>query len=111
MKTLAALTSLLLSTALLLVGHGMQLTLLPLRATGLGFSDALVGLSASAYFAGFVVGCYVNPRIIARVGHIRSFAVLAALLLLQDRILSNETQEIRRVGEKKHRGVEAFLRF
>lgn len=81
MKTLAALTSLLLSTALLLVGHGMQLTLLPLRATGLGFSDALVGLSASAYFGGFVVGCYFNPRIIARVGHIRSFAVLAALLL------------------------------
>lgn len=81
MKALATLTSLLLSTALLLVGHGMQLTLLPLRATGLGFSDFLVGLSASAYFGGFVVGCFANPRIIARVGHIRSFAVLAALLL------------------------------
>ena len=81
MKALATLTSLLLSTALLLVGHGMQLTLLPLRATGLGFSDFLVGVSGSAYFAGFVVGCFVNPHIIARVGHIRSFAVLAALFL------------------------------
>jgi MFS family permease len=80
-RTLFTLTSLLLSTALLLVGHGMQLTLLPLRATGLGYSDFLIGLGASAYFSGFVVGCLYNPRIIARVGHIRSFAVLAAVLL------------------------------
>ncbi len=59
-----------------------------LRATGLGFSDFLVGVSASAYFGGFVVGCYVNPHIIARVGHIRSFAVLAALLLCAILIVS-----------------------
>ncbi len=81
MRALAALTSLLLSTALLLVGHGMQLTLLPLRATGVGLTDFQIGLSASAYFAGFVAGCLANPRIIARVGHIRSFAVLASLMI------------------------------
>ena len=81
MRALAALTSLLLSTALLLVGHGMQLTLLPLRATSVGLSDFQIGLSASAYFAGFVAGCLANPRIIARVGHIRSFAVLASLMI------------------------------
>ncbi|MFU8764055.1 MAG: hypothetical protein ACNA7T_06000, partial [Haliea sp.] len=42
MRTLLTLTSLLLSTALLLVGQGMQLTLLPLRATTNGIS-ALIG--------------------------------------------------------------------
>lgn len=81
MRTLLTLTSLLLSTALLLVGQGMQLTLLPLRATSNGLSDFLIGVSASAYFLGFVAGCLLIPRIIAKVGHIRSFAVLTALMI------------------------------
>jgi MFS family permease len=81
MRTLLTLTSLLLSTCLLLVGQGMQLTLLPLRATTNGMSDFLIGVSASAYFLGFVAGCLLIPRIIAKVGHIRSFAVLTALMI------------------------------
>ncbi|MDO8861274.1 MFS transporter [Haliea sp. E1-2-M8] len=81
MRTLLTLTSLLFSTSLLLVGQGMQLTLLPLRATTNGLSDFLIGVSASAYFLGFVAGCLLIPRIIAKVGHIRSFAVLTALMI------------------------------
>ena len=42
MPTLITLTSLLLSTTLLLVGHGMHLTLLPLRASAIGHGDTLV---------------------------------------------------------------------
>ncbi len=80
MSTITTLYSLLLSTALLLVGHGMQLTLLPLRAASLGHSELQIALGGSAYFAGFVVGCLVVPRAIARVGHIRSFAVLASAM-------------------------------
>ena len=79
MTALFAVTSRLLSTALLLVGHGMQLTLLPLRAAGNGMSETLIGLSASSYFLGFVLGCLFISRMIARVGHIRGFAVLTAL--------------------------------
>lgn len=81
MPALITLTSLLLSTTLLLVGHGMNLTLLPLRASMNGQSDTLVALGGSAYFAGFVIGCLVAPRIIARAGHIRSFSVLASLMI------------------------------
>ncbi|MCP5128120.1 MAG: MFS transporter [Pseudomonadales bacterium] len=80
MKTLAAVTSLLLSTALLLIGQGMQLTLLPLRASANGLSDFMIGISASCYFLGFIVGCILVPVTIARVGHIRSFAVLTAVM-------------------------------
>ncbi|WP_339673807.1 MFS transporter [Dasania marina] len=69
--------SLLLSTALLLLGHGLQLTLLPLRAEMEGFSSTEIGLTGSTYFLGFVIGCLVSPYIVRRVGHIRSFAVLA----------------------------------
>ncbi|MEZ5554943.1 MFS transporter [Haliea sp.] len=89
MRTLLTLTSLLLSTALLLVGQGMQLTLLPLRASRIGLSDLLIGVSASAYFLGFVAGCLLIPRIIAKVGHIRSFAVLTAIMM--SAILALET--------------------
>jgi MFS family permease len=79
-KALSALTSLLISTVLLLAGHGMQLTLLPLRAANLGHSDLQIAVGASAYFGGFIVGCLLAPRVIARVGHIRSFAVLASAM-------------------------------
>lgn len=81
MRALLAVTSLLLSTSLLLIGHGMQLTLLPLRGAHNGLSEFTIGMSASCYFLGFVAGALVIPRIIAKVGHIRSFAVLTALLL------------------------------
>mgnify|MGYP001827125041 CR=1 FL=1 len=81
MKSLLSVSSLLLSTALLLVGHGMQLTLLPLRAAHLGMSEWIIGLSASGYFLGFVIGCLTIPRIISQVGHIRCFSVLAAAMI------------------------------
>ena len=81
MKALVAVTSLLLSTALLLIGQGMQLTLVPLRASDNGLSDFMIGLSASCYFIGFIVGCIGVPATIARAGHIRSFSVLTAVMI------------------------------
>jgi len=59
----------------------MQLTLLPLRASANGMPEYLIGVSASCYFAGFALGCVAIPLIIARAGHIRSFAVLAAVMI------------------------------
>lgn len=88
MRSLRPLASLLTATALLLAGHGLHMTLLPLRAGALGFNDTQVGLSASAYYAGFVTGCFIIPRLIAQAGHIRMFsallAVFASSLLLVD---------------------------
>lgn len=80
MKALMTMTSLLSSVSLLLVGHGMQLTLLPLRAEAMGHTDLQIAVGGSAYFAGFLAGCLLVPRLIARVGHIRSFAVLASAM-------------------------------
>ena len=79
MRSLRSMFSLLLATSLLLVAHGLHLTLLPLRAGTIGFSEGTIGLSASFYYLGFVAGCFWVPRIIARVGHIRIFAALLAL--------------------------------
>ena len=75
---LVPIAALLLSDALLLIGHGMLLTLLPLAAQTAGFSATEVALTGSSYFIGFVTGCLLAPAIVRRVGHIRSFAVLAA---------------------------------
>lgn len=74
---LAPISALLLAVAFLLLGHGLLLTLLPVAASGFEFSDSQIALTGSAYFLGFVTGCLCTPHILKRVGHIRSFAVLA----------------------------------
>ncbi|WP_166422640.1 MFS transporter [Paraglaciecola sp. 20A4] len=71
--------SLLLSAAILLIGHGLQLTVVPLYAISLGWEADLIGYIGSSYFLGFVLGCLTVPRLVARVGHIRVFTVLVAL--------------------------------
>jgi MFS family permease len=71
--------AILLSTALLLLGNGLTGTLTPVRAHLDGFSDLAIGTMGSAYFAGFVLGCFIVPKLLARVGHSRTFAVAAAL--------------------------------
>jgi len=77
LPVLIPIAALLLSDALLLVGHGLLLTMLPIAAASAGFSDTQVALTGSAYFLGFVSGCLLTPYAVRRVGHIRSFAVLA----------------------------------
>ncbi|MCB1647064.1 MAG: MFS transporter, partial [Pseudomonadales bacterium] len=75
---IASVTALLLSVGILLVGHGLQLTLVPLFAANLGWAPEKIGYLGSAYFLGFVLGCLSVPRLVASVGHIRVFAVLVA---------------------------------
>jgi MFS family permease len=78
-KTLAPVVALLASVALLLMGNGLQGTLLPLRAQLEAFGALQIGWLGSAYFAGFALGSLVAPRFVRRVGHIRAFTALAAI--------------------------------
>ena len=77
---LSSIRAILLSAALFLMGNGLTTTLTPLRAHLDGFSDFAVGILGSCYYAGFVVGCVAGPYLLARAGHIRTFAVAAALV-------------------------------
>lgn len=79
-KSIVRLSSLLLSVALLLTGHGLQLALVPMRAQINGWTSIEVGYLSSVYFIGFLVGCFSIPRLVARIGHIRTFAVLTAVM-------------------------------
>lgn len=76
---LRSIFALLLSAAILLMGHGLQYTLVPLYGVSLGWESTTIGFIGSSYFAGFVLGCLTVPKLVARVGHIRVFTVLVAL--------------------------------
>ncbi len=78
-QTLVRVSTLLLAVAILLTGHGLQLTLLPIRGEALGWSSNAIGLTGSAYFVGFVLGCLTIPSIVSQVAHIRTFMVMAAV--------------------------------
>jgi MFS family permease len=71
--------SLLLGMSILLMGSGLIGTLLGLRAVSEGFSELTIGFVMSAFFVGYIVGSWLIPSLITRVGHIRTFAALAAL--------------------------------
>lgn len=76
---LASSWALLLGFGILMLGDGLQGTLLPLRADLEGFTATLTGLVMSTFYVGFLLGSVLTPRITARVGHIRVFAAYAAL--------------------------------
>jgi MFS family permease len=78
-KALLSVAALLLGAGILLVGNGLQSILLPVRAALEGFSTSAIGYIGAAYPLGFVIACWTAPYIVKRVGHIRSFAVLAAI--------------------------------
>jgi len=75
----AQVTALLAAVVVLIAGNGLLSTLVPLSAVTAGFPELTIGLIGSAYFGGMFVGCIATPRIVARAGHIRAFAALAAI--------------------------------
>lgn len=74
-----AIGALLASVALLQFGNGLYSTLLTLRGASEGFSTLALGLIMSGYFVGFVGGTWTSGRLIARMGHIRTFGFCAAI--------------------------------
>lgn len=71
--------ALLVGIGLLLMGNGLQASLLGVRADLEDFGSTLTGLMMSGYFVGFLFGSTWTPQAVRRVGHIRVFAALAAL--------------------------------
>jgi len=72
--------SLLLSYGFLLLANGLFNSLLGLRATLEGVSTSWLGFIMASYFLGLLLGGLFAGRIVARVGHIRAFAVFASLM-------------------------------
>ncbi len=79
MQALATVSPLLLSMAILLMGNGLQTTLLPIRADLEAYSDPQIGILGSAYFIGFTLGCIFGRFTIGQVGHIRAFTAMVSI--------------------------------
>jgi MFS family permease len=63
----------------LMLGAGLQGTLLGLRATLEGFPTPVTGIIMSCYYVGYLLGTSAAPRLLRQIGHIRVFAALAAV--------------------------------
>ena len=58
--------------------HGLQSTLLGVRAGLEGFDETVTGVIMAGYYAGFLIGSLVT-LMVKRVGHIRVFAAVASV--------------------------------
>ncbi|KMW57872.1 Transporter, Major facilitator superfamily [Candidatus Rhodobacter oscarellae] len=80
LKVLGNSWALLLGMGLLMVGNGVQATLMGVRGAMENFSTFELSIITSAYFAGFLFGSRLTPELIRRVGHVRVFAALASFI-------------------------------
>ncbi len=81
-RHLLPLAALLMGSGFLFFAGGMNALLLPVRGGQEGFSTLSLGLLGTGWAFGFVTGCLVVSKLVARVGHIRSYSVMAALASL-----------------------------
>ncbi|MEM9473836.1 MAG: MFS transporter [Pseudomonadota bacterium] len=79
-QVLGASWALFLGLLLLMLGNGMQGTLLGIRGGLEGFSTFQMSIVMSAYFVGFLGGSRMAPELIRRVGHVRVFAALGSFV-------------------------------
>ncbi len=80
LKVLAQSWPLLLGVMLLMVGNGVQGSLLGIRGALEGFSTFELSIVMSAYFLGFLGGSRMAPEMIRRVGHVRVFSALGSMI-------------------------------
>jgi len=65
---------------LLMLGNGLQGTLLGVRGSLEEISPLWLGYVMSGYFAGFLISSRITPRLLKRVGHVRVFAALGSVV-------------------------------
>ena len=76
---LAPLLPVLLGVASAQAALGLSTPLIALLLVQLGASSGAIGVVASAYYVGFLGGALTADRLVRRLGHVRTFAVLAAV--------------------------------
>ncbi len=79
MSSILKIQALFLSSALLMFGGGLQGLLLSVRGADEGFSIFSLGLIGTGWSVGFIAGSIMVPMLVRRVGHIRSYSVMAAV--------------------------------
>lgn len=65
---------------LLLLGSSLVNSLLSIRGETEGFGATITGLVLAFYYVGFIAGSLLTPAAVARVGHVRVFSTLTAIV-------------------------------
>jgi len=78
-SALGPVVALLVSVSILLAGQGLQIMLLPVRASMENFSTIAIGVIGAVYFLGFTTGCLKGGALLQKVGHVRVFLAMTAL--------------------------------
>ncbi|MDH4277704.1 MAG: MFS transporter [Acidimicrobiia bacterium] len=78
-NTAAAAWALFTGIGLMMIGNGLQGTLVGIRSEQAGFGTNTIGIVMSGYFVGILVGSRAATKALRSVGHIRVFAALASL--------------------------------
>ncbi len=84
-SSVAALGAIVTGALILQVAGTIVNTIVPLRMAIAKEPPLLIGLVASSYSLGYLLGCFASPSLVRRVGHIRGFAVFAALQAISTR--------------------------
>ena len=78
-ELLGATWALFLGLGFLMMGNGLQSSLVGLRTESEGFGTTVSGIVMSFYFVGFLFGTRVANKALQNVGHVRVFAALASI--------------------------------
>lgn len=81
-NSLFLISSLFFSIAFLAIGYGMMITFIGVYLKQMGASNLSIGLINSAFFLGAMASSIFSQKIISSIGHIRSFATFAALMVI-----------------------------
>ncbi|WP_419769252.1 MAG: MFS transporter [Candidatus Marinarcus sp.] len=81
-NSIISISSLFFAITFLAIGYGMMITFIGIFLKENGSSNLVIGLINSAFFLGAMLSSIFSQKIISNVGHIRSFSVFAALMVI-----------------------------
>ena len=79
-KVIRSYIALLIATTILTMGSGLMSSLLSINMRLQDYNNQIIGLVMSANYLGILLGIFFCQKIVQQVGHIRAFAVFAAVM-------------------------------
>ncbi len=76
---LLSMWSLFIGVLAMMIGNGLQGTVMGVRSTTESFNVTMIGFIQAAYYVGFLAGSRFTIRALGKVGHVRVFAALASM--------------------------------
>ncbi|MCK9474128.1 MFS transporter [Sulfurimonas sp.] len=80
--SIVPISSLFIAIGFLAIGYGMILTFIGVYLKEMGSSNITIGLINATFFLGAIGASIFSQKIIATVGHIRSFATFASIMII-----------------------------